>query len=152
MKKTLFIIAALFSLTCVYAKNTSQKVKVVATIFPEYDWVKQIAGSDSDRVDLTLLLDNGVDLHSYQPTAKDMAKISNADIFIYVGGESDKWVEGVLKSAKNKKLTAINLLEVLGSNVKEEEVVEGMQAEEEDDEDLTEDRESDSRETEENEE
>lgn len=129
MKKILSIIIGLLSLSAVYAK-TAPKVKVVTTIFPEYDWTKQIAGADSNRVELTLLLDNGVDLHSYQPTAQDMAKISNADVFIYVGGESDGWVENVLKSAKNKNLTAINLLQVLGNRVKEEEVIEGMQVSE----------------------
>ena len=130
MKKISLIIAALLTAACVYAKSASQKVKVVATIFPEYDWVKQIAGADSSRVELTLLLDNGADLHSYQPTAQDMAKISNADVFIYVGGESDGWVENVLKTAKNKNLTAVNLLQVLGNRVKEEEVIEGMQVSE----------------------
>lgn len=110
------------------------KVKVVTTIFPEYDWVKQIAGEKSANIDLTLLMDNGVDLHSFQPSVKDIAKISNADIFIYVGGESDEWVEGVLKSAKNKKLLSINLLEILEGKLHEEEVIEGMECEEEDEE------------------
>ena len=111
------------------------KVKVVTTIFPEYDWVKQIAGEKSANIDLTLLMDNGVDLHSFQPSVKDIAKISNADIFIYVGGESDEWVEGVLKSAKNKKLLSINLLEILEGKLHEEEVIEGMECEEDDEED-----------------
>lgn len=111
------------------------KVKVVTTIFPEYDWVKQIAGEKSANIDLTLLMDNGVDLHSFQPSVKDIAKISNADIFIYVGGESDEWVEGVLKSAKNKKLLSINLLEILEGKLHEEEVIEGMECEEEAEED-----------------
>ena len=111
------------------------KVKVVTTIFPEYDWVKQIAGEKSANIDLTLLMDNGVDLHSFQPSVKDIAKICNADIFIYVGGESDEWVEGVLKSAKNKKLLSINLLEILEGKLHEEVVIEGMECEEEDEED-----------------
>ena len=79
----------------------------------------------------TMLLDNGVDLHSYQPTADDIMKISDCDLFIYVGGESDAWVEDALKEADNKDMKVINLLDVLGSSVKEEEVVEGMEAEEE---------------------
>lgn len=82
-------------------------------------------------MDLTMLLDNGADLHSYQPTASDIMKISECDIFIYVGGESDTWVEDALKEAVNKNMKVINLLEVLGSSVKEEEVVEGMKAENE---------------------
>ena len=78
-----------------------------------------------------MLLDNGVDLHSYQPTADDIMKISECDLFIYVGGESDAWVEDALKEAVNKNMKVINLLDVLGNTVKEEEVVEGMQTEEE---------------------
>lgn len=114
------------------AASNENKLKVVATIFPEYDWARQIIGEKADQVELTLLLNNGVDLHSYSPSVKDIAKISESDIFIYVGGESDEWVEDVLKNASNKNLRAINLLEVLGDKVKEEEVVEGMQSEEED--------------------
>ena len=86
-------------------------------------------------MDLTMLLDNGVDLHSYQPTADDIMKISDCDLFIYVGGESDAWVEDALKEAVNKDMKVINLLDVLGNSVKEEEVVEGMEAEEEEEED-----------------
>lgn len=111
--------------------NNDKQVKVVTTIFPEYDWVKEIAGDEVSKMDLTILLDNGVDLHSYQPTADDIMKISDCDLFIYVGGESDAWVEDALKEAVNKDMKVINLLDVLGSSVKEEEVVEGMEAEEE---------------------
>lgn len=110
--------------------NNDKQVKVVTTIFPEYDWVKEIAGDEVSKMDLTILLDNGVDLHSYQPTADDIMKISDCDLFIYVGGESDAWVEDALKEAVNKDMKVINLLDVLGSSVKEEEVVEGMEAEE----------------------
>lgn len=111
--------------------NNDKRVKVVTTIFPEYDWVKEIAGDEVSKMDLTMLLDNGVDLHSYQPTVDDIMKISDCDLFIYVGGESDAWVEDALKEAVNKDMKVINLLDVLGSSVKEEEVVEGMEAEEE---------------------
>lgn len=79
-----------------------------------------------------MLLDNGVDLHSYQPTADDIMKISDCDIFVYVGGESDEWVEDALKEAVNKDMQVINLLEVLGDSVKTEEMVEGMQETEHD--------------------
>ncbi|MBR1892697.1 MAG: zinc ABC transporter substrate-binding protein [Lachnospiraceae bacterium] len=112
----------------------SDKIKVVTTIFPEYDWAKQVVGDDSENVDLTLLLDNGTDLHSYQPTTEDMLKISEADLFIYVGGESDTWVDDALKNATNKDMKVINLMETLGDDIKEEEVVEGMEAEEEEEE------------------
>lgn len=110
-------------------------LKIVTTIFPEYDWVREILGDKADHAEVTMLLDNGVDLHSYQPTADDIIKISDCDLFIYVGGESDGWVEDALKEATNKEMQVINLLDVLGEQVKEEEVVEGMEAEEEESED-----------------
>jgi zinc transport system substrate-binding protein len=74
------------------AKDSSDKISVVTTIFPEYDWVMNVLGNEKDKAEVTMLLDNGVDLHSYQPTAADILKISNCDLFIYVGGESDEWV------------------------------------------------------------
>ena len=111
--------------------KNDKKIKIVTTIFPEYDWVMQILGDKADKADVTMLLDKGVDLHSYQPSTADIAKISEADVFIYVGGESDEWVEDVLKEAKNKNLKVINLMDVMGDKAKEEEVKEGMQEEEE---------------------
>ena len=110
------------------------KISIVTTIFPEYDWVMNVVGDNPAHAEVTMLLDNGVDLHSYQPTAEDILKISTCDMFIYVGGESDKWVEDAMKEKVNKDMVVIDLLEVLGDSVKEEEVVEGMQAEEEEEE------------------
>ncbi|MDD5930137.1 MAG: metal ABC transporter substrate-binding protein [Spirochaetales bacterium] len=130
----LALTTSVFAAKAKKSNNKSDKIKVVTTIFPEYDWVREIAGN-SDNIDLTLLIGNGVDLHSYQPSFQDIAKISNADIFIYVGGESDNWVKDALKNVTNKNIKVINLLETLGDKVKEEEVKEGMQAEEEEDED-----------------
>lgn len=109
--------------------NDGKKLSIVCTIFPEYDWVKQILGDHLENTDLTMLLDNGVDLHSYQPTTDDIVKISNCDMFIYVGGESDSWVEDALKEATNKNMVVINLLDFLGDTVKEEEVIQGMEGE-----------------------
>ncbi len=114
--------------------KSSDKVYVVATIFPEYDWVRNVIGENNNHVDLTLLLDNGSDLHSYQPSPKDIVLISTCDVFIYVGGESDAWVDDVLKNAANKDMIVINLLDVLGDAAKEEEVKEGMEEEEEEEE------------------
>lgn len=108
--------------------QTGKKMKIVTTIFPEYDWVKEILGNDSDA-ELTLLLDDGVDLHSYQPTAEDMMKIAECDLFIYVGGESDAWVEDAWKETDGKKQKSLCLLDVLGERAKNEELVEGMQEE-----------------------
>ncbi len=109
------------------AGGQDDKMSVVVTIFPEYDWVKNILGGKADDAELTMLLDNKVDLHSYQPTADDMVKISGCDLFIYVGGESDSWVEDALKNPKNPNRKVINLLEVLGDAVKNEEIAEGME-------------------------
>ena len=140
MKRYIVIILAMMAVFCMAAcGGTSElnkedgKIKIVATIFPEYDWVKTVMGDKAEGADITLLLDNGVDLHSYQPTAEDILKISTCDMFIYVGGESDEWVEDALATAQNKDICEINLMEVLGENVKEEETVEGMQEEKEHD-------------------
>ena len=112
------------------AVSENKQIRVVTTIFPEYDWVKQIAGDEASNMDLKLLLDNGVDLHSYQPTAEDIMKISDCDLFVYVGGESDTWVDGALKEAVNKDMKVINLLDVLKDTIKTEEAMPGMQNEE----------------------
>ena len=106
---------------------SSEPFSVVCTIFPEYDWVKEILGKHTDNVELTYLLDNGVDLHSYQPTADDIMKISTCDLFVYVGGESDEWVGDALENAQNKDMKVINLMDVLGDSAKVEELKEGMQ-------------------------
>ena len=113
--------------------STDDKMQIVTTIFPEYDWVKQILGDKAENAELTLLLDNGIDLHSYQPTAEDILKISSCDMFVYIGGESDEWVEDTLEKAQNKDMKVINLMEIMGESAKEEEIKEGMEAEHEHD-------------------
>ena len=138
MKKGISIILILLILiSCLGAcgngsSKKNDKLKIVTTIFPEYDWTKTILGERGDDVELILLLGNGVDLHNYQPTAEDILNISTCDLLVYVGGESDKWIEYALKEVVNKDQVVINLLEVLGDKAKEEEVIEGMQEEEED--------------------
>ena len=109
------------------------KIRVVTTIFPIYDWVREIAG-DTGNTEITLLLDSGVDLHSFQPSAQDILKVATCDLFIYVGGESDKWAEDALAEAVNPDMVVISLVEALGENAKAEEIVEGMEAEEEEEE------------------
>lgn len=139
MKKTVAILiclTVLFSLFSGCAKTeapakTEKKLSIVTTIFPEYDWVMQLLGERAKDVEVTLLLDSGVDLHSFQPSAKDMVTISECDLFVYVGGESDKWVEPALAGAANKEMIVLNLMELLGEQVKEEEIIEGMDAHEE---------------------
>ena len=137
MKKIAALLLALLMLVGVLAgcgkqndTNKTDKLSIVTTIFPEYDWVKEILGDKADNAEITMLLDNGVDLHSYQPTADDIVKISDCDLFIYVGGESDGWVDDALKNATNKNMKVINLLDVLKDTIKTEEAVPGMQAEE----------------------
>ncbi|MBQ5336659.1 MAG: zinc ABC transporter substrate-binding protein [Oscillospiraceae bacterium] len=107
------------------------KVQIVTTIFPEYDWTKNILGDEASDAEVTMLLDSGVDLHSYQPSADDILTISECDVFVYIGGESEKWVDDVLKEARNSEMIVVDLMDVLGESVKEEEVVEGMQEEDE---------------------
>jgi zinc transport system substrate-binding protein len=111
--------------------SANKKASVVATIYPQYDWLKNILGEYADKVDLKLLIKNGTDLHSYKPSAQDIAAIANADLVVYVGGESDEWIEKALEATPKAGRMQVNLMQVLGDRVKEEEVVEGMQAEEE---------------------
>ena len=106
------------------------KYSIVCTTFPQYDWIREIIGTHTDEFELTFLLDKGGDLHSYQPTAESMARISSADLFVYVGGESDTWVEDALKGAVNQEMCVVNLIDTLGDRIREEEVVEGMQSHE----------------------
>lgn len=135
MKKIISLFASALLMSVLFlscnAKKSSGKLQVVTTIYPVYDWVENILGEKSSDVEVTLLLDNGVDLHNYQPSADDIVKIINSDVFIYVGGESDEWVDDVLENAVNKNMVVVNLLEEIGDAAKEEEFVEGMQQEDE---------------------
>jgi len=110
--------------------SSQKKISIVATIYPQYDWLKNILGERADSVDLKLLIKNGTDLHSYKPSAQDIATIAKADLVVYVGGESDEWIEKALAATPKAGRVEVNLMKALGDRVKEEEVVEGMQAEE----------------------
>ena len=139
MKKILALLLALWIPAAVLSgcapqddSAASNKLNIVTTIFPTYDWVREILGAETDRAEITMLLDSGVDLHSYQPTVDDIVKISDCDLFLYVGGESDGWVDDALKNAPNKERKVIRLLDVLGDSAKAEETAEGMQEEEHD--------------------
>ena len=114
------------------AAGEGKTLQVVATIFPVYDWARQVVG-DLPGVELVWLQDTGVDLHSYQPSAADLLNLSSCDLFLYVGGESDSWVEGALQEAVNPNLQALSLLDVLGDKARPEELTEGMQAEDDHD-------------------
>ena len=131
MKKIVSLaIILILTVSCMFpdAVAEEKKISVVTTIFPIYDWTREVIGSN-DHVQLTLLLDSGVDLHSYQPTAADIMKIATCDVFIYVGGESDEWVEDALHEAVNQNMTVINLVNAMGGDIKVEEIVEGMEHE-----------------------
>ena len=139
MKKIAFlaflIFGAAFMLSACEAesgkKDSSQKkISIVATIYPQYDWIKNILGERINDVDLKLLIKNGTDLHSYKPSAQDIATIAKADLVVYVGGESDEWIEKALAATPKDGRIALNLMKALGDHVKKEEIVEGMQAEE----------------------
>ncbi len=133
MKKVFALLLSLFLFVSCAAAGTglaeNKTVHIVTTVFPIYDWVREIVGSDMDHVNLKLLLDSGVDLHSYQPSAQDILAISTADLFVYVGGESDEWVEDVLASAMNPGLKAVSLVDAMGDGIRMEEIVEGMEHE-----------------------
>lgn len=107
------------------------KLHIVAAIFPAWDWTRNILADTTADAELTLLMDNGVDLHSYQPSVDDILTISNADLFIYVGGESDQWVTDTLKQANNPDMRVLKMMEVIGDAARYEETAEGMQPEEE---------------------
>ena len=125
------VLTVCFLLSSASTSQAADTLQIITTIFPEYDWVRNVLGDNPAEIEVMQLLDNGVDLHSYQPTADDILKLSGFDLFIYVGGESDKWVEDALKEAVNKNMVTISLLEALGDAVKEEELVEGMEADHE---------------------
>ena len=136
----MFILAAALTLVACSAESNekskenasaTKKFSIVATTYPQYDWLKNILGDRANAVDLKLLIKNGTDLHSYKSSAQDIAAIASADMVVYVGGESDEWVEKALSATPKAGRVQVNLMEALGDRVKEEEVVEGMQAEEE---------------------
>jgi zinc transport system substrate-binding protein len=104
------------------AENAARPLHVTATIFPPFDFTREIAG---DRVNLTMLLPPGSESHSYEPTPKDIITVQKSDVFIYVGGESDAWVDRVLSSMDTGNMTLIKMMDAV--QVVEEELVEGME-------------------------
>jgi zinc transport system substrate-binding protein len=111
------------------AQKADGRINVVTTIFPPYDFVREIA---RDRVSLTMLLPPGAESHSFEPTPQDIIRVQNCDVFIYVGGESDAWVDGILESLDTSRMKIVTLMDCV--EVVEELVVEGMQEEEEEEE------------------
>ena len=115
------------------AAKKDGRLSIVCTTFSEYDWTRNIVG-DTDGAEVTYLLGSGVDLHNYQPTAQDMLTISDCDLLMYIGGESESWIADTLRDARNKDMKVLRLFDVLGQSVKEEELKEGMEPEEEEEE------------------
>lgn len=126
------LLAALMLLSGCAQAPKDQSLTVVAAIFPEYDWVRQIIG-DTQGVQLRLLVDDGVDPHSFQPTVGDMVLAADCDLLIYGGGESDEWLEDVIDEAKPGQI-ALELMAELGERTYTAEYTEGMQVREEEDE------------------
>ena len=124
----IFIISTISFVSCNY--NDDGKIHIVTTIFPEYDWVQNIV-KGVDNIEVTYLLSSGADIHSYQASVEDITKISKADLFIYVGGESDEDLENAIKSIRPANKKTISLMDILGDRAVEEEHVEGMQEEDE---------------------
>jgi zinc transport system substrate-binding protein len=106
--------------------KTEGTLSVVTTIFPPYDFVRTITG---DKAAITMLLPPGAESHSFEPTPQDIIKVQNCDVFIYVGGESDAWVETILESMDTSRMEVITLMDCV--EVVEELIVEGMEEEEE---------------------
>jgi len=123
----LLLLSALAGCAPAPAREDNGTLHIVTTIFPIYDWVRSVVGGDG-TVEVTLLLQNGTDMHSYQPSVDDIVTISTCDVFFYVGGESDAWVEDALAQAVNPDLLAFSMLDLLGDLALEEETVEGMEA------------------------
>lgn len=132
-----FVVKAFLAVTLLQAAcgtksetdGAAKKISVIAVTYPQYDWFKNVLGGRANAVDLKLLIKNGADLHSYQPSAQDIAAIAGADMVVYVGGESDEWIEKALAATPKEGRIEVNMMKVLGDRVKEEEVVEGMQVE-----------------------
>ena len=129
LKKTLCaLFAALTALTliltgaCANSQN-SGKIQIVCTIFPQYDWVRELTDG-AENVEVTLLEDSGADLHNFQPSAADKVAILNSDLFVYIGGESDEWAKTLLKNA-DREVRSLDLLDALGDRALTEE--EGIQ-------------------------
>ena len=136
-RKKIFYIGICFFLTLVLSTcslpsadegshTENEKISIVATIFPQYDFARNVAGS---LAKLTLLLPPGGESHSYEPSPKDMIQIQESDLFIYVGGESDQWIEDILQTLDTSKITTLKLMDCVDTVY--EEVPKGLDAHEE---------------------
>ena len=130
IKYTSLFLTALMLILCLSCCGSGissvSRLNIVTTVFPVYDWVRNILGENKAGAEVSMLLESGVDLHSLQPSAEDNMKISVCDLFIYIGGVSESWVNDALKQATNKNIRVLNLLDILGDSANEEEITEGM--------------------------
>ncbi len=121
MKRALviFVVFVLLLTGCAptVKKEDNGRLKIVTTIFPIYDFVRAVSG---DLVDIKLLVDPGTEVHSFDPTPSDVAAIYNADLFFYIGGESDTWVESVLADTSVNKVRLIECVSPLTEDGHEE--------------------------------
>ena len=131
MKVRMFAFAAVMAVLCLTADSVfaaqAPRLRIITTTFPLYDWTRQILGKQLKDVELIQLQDNGVDLHNFQPSVRDIARIAQCDLFVFVGGESDGWAETALRSQRNPRRIAVNLLKELGDAAREEKHLEGME-------------------------
>ena len=104
-------------------KQKNARLSIVATVFPQYDFARQIAG---DRADVVMLLRPGMEAHSYEPSPKDIIRIARCDVFLHVGGESERWLDGVLASADNPDMAVVSAMACV--EPLEEETADGMQS------------------------
>ena len=125
MTLILCVILIAAAIGCGAGRQADARPSVVVTIFPQYDFIRAIAG---DRVQLTMLVKPGSEVHGYDPTFSEVSEILNADLFVYVGGESDRWVEDVI-SKTDKSVRTLKLMDMV--DALDEETIEGMQTEEE---------------------
>lgn len=133
MKRVIALILSLITVAVLFCgckkqnddKKDDGKINVVTTIFPPYDFAKQIGG---DKVSVSMLLKPGMESHNFDPTPQDIIKIQDADLFIYTGGESDKWIDDILKSDDKKPKKVLVMMDCV--NTVTEDTVEGMTKEE----------------------
>lgn len=137
-RKVIFVLAAICIMVVLSACNRkatqtkiedNKKIDVVATIFPEYDFLRQIGG---EHINLSMLLKPGAESHSYEPTPQNILDVQNSDLFVYVGGDSDEWVSDILDSMDQSKMKIVTLMDC--ADLVEEETIEGMQPEDEEEE------------------
>lgn len=121
------VLSSLWGCGTTKTQEKHDKLKVVATVFAEYDFLRQIGG---DAISLSMLMLPGADIHTFDPTPKDMKAVQDADLFVTVGGESDAWADTILESIDNNHLETVRLMNLV-DEVVEEEIVEGMEVEEE---------------------